>query len=112
MLRARTRWPAVNRGGAPARLPLSPCPESTIESVHAPLPTRMKNGFGGLYMDRSHVLHAADVVYAVHDFLRGSLDEPGEFTLRVPIMESRVTRAARSLSLKRSVPGGRSGKTR
>ena len=52
-----------------------------------------------LEFDRAHVDHAAHVVDAVHSDA-------------VPIIPSRVTRAARASSDRPSVPGGRCGSTR
>src|SRR5439155_283975 len=59
-----------------------------------------------LGIDTAEPMRAAHVVRAVHDTSAGDFGNP------VPIMESRVTRAASFSSLQPSVPAGRIGTTR
>src|SRR5207245_1008617 len=77
------------------------------EAAHARLPLGMEHRLVLLDFDRSHAVHAAHVVDAVH-----RLPRAGSFTCATPIIASRVTIAASSSSLQPSVPAGRSGSTR
>src|SRR5262249_3794782 len=78
------------------------------ERIHAPFPRMVEHRLARLAGDRTHVLHAAHVVDAVHP--RASA--VSSVTFAVPIIESRVTRAANCSSLRCSLPAGRSGSTR
>src|SRR5580704_19054574 len=92
----------------PARINV-PFPESgccAVERQNAALPRLVKDRLVGLRRDRPHLMHAAHIVDAVHR------EAPASVTLAVPIIASRVTRAASSSSLICSEPAGRSGNTR
>ena len=77
------------------------------ERERAALPLGVEDGLVGLGLDRPEAVHAAHVVDAVHDATAS-----GRAARPVPIIESRVTSAARSSSLQPSVPSGRIGTTR
>src|SRR5580704_8456819 len=78
-----------------------------LHGEHAALPFLMERRLVGLDLDLAEAIHAAHVVYAVHDAISA-----GERARPVPIIESRVTRSARRCSLQPSVPAGRIGTTR
>src|SRR5262249_22995857 len=86
-------------------IPLARGPQHLLNSVHPAFPRRMKDRRVLLMLDRTHVLHAAQVMDAVHGV------SPGRAARATPIMESRVTSVASSSSFRCSVPGGRSGST-
>src|SRR5204863_3081519 len=78
------------------------------QGIDTPFPFGMKRRLAFFVHDRTHAVHAAHVVDAVHT-------RPPGFeivTLLTPIIESRVTSAASCSSVIRSVPAGRSGSTR
>ena len=72
---------------------------------HTGFPTRMKYRLVGLVQDRAETVHAAHVVYAVHD--RTSTGR----ACATPIIASRLTSAASLSSSMFSVPSGRFGST-
>src|SRR5205807_8873155 len=88
-------------------VPLAMVAAGEIESVHARLPLGVDHRLVLLDFDRTHAVHAAHVLDAVHGLLRS-----GALTCATPIIASRVTIAASSSSLQPSVPAGRSGSTR
>src|SRR5262249_34153340 len=77
-----------------------------LHCQHASLPGGVEHRLVRLRLHRPEAVHAAHVMYAVHD------DSPaGRFGWPVPIMQSRVTRSANRSSLQPSVPAGRMGTT-
>src|SRR5262249_6532230 len=89
-------------------VPLPPGADRPRQRVHAALPARVEYRLVPLDADRSHALHAAHVVRAVH--LAPSAR--GMVTFPTPLMDSRVTRPASASSLRFSLPVGRSGTMR
>jgi len=100
--------------------PLSPGSGGEIQREHSPFPRRVEHGLVSLVLDGAQAMHPAHVMHAVHAValvdgiatvaIPGTLATPG--TLAIPIMESRVTSAANSVSSMLSLPAGRSGSTR
>src|SRR5262245_27905394 len=74
---------------------------------HPDFPGFMETRLAFFISDLPQPLHAAHIVDAVHE----RPPTQGEATFATPIIESRVTKLARSASLIDSVPGGRSGNT-
>src|SRR6185436_9465801 len=70
------------------------------ERIHASLPGLVERGLIALVANRSHVLHSAHVMNAVH----AGTSATSRVTFAVPIIESRVTSAASASSLRRSLP--------
>src|SRR5215470_7174958 len=89
-------------------VPFAPSPHGASQGEDAPLPGVMEDRLVGLGFYRAHVLHAAHVMDAIHFVSAFAGDE----TFVTPIMESRVTSAASSSSVRCSVPAGRSGRIR
>src|SRR5262245_22713398 len=75
--------------------------------VHASFPRFVENRLVRLVPDRSHAVHAAHVMDAVHTASPGAASD----TFATPTIASRVTSAASCASLKWSAPAGRSGST-
>ena len=88
--------------------PPSPSAERPIDGIDPPLLRGVEDRFVLLVLDRTHVLVATHVMYAVHS----RAPFCGRATLPTPIMASRVTNAANASSLICSLPAGRSGMTR
>ena len=86
---------------------LAPSVDCDVQGVYSPLPSRVKDRLVLLVLDRTHAVHAAHVMNAIH-----CLPPCGKVTLATPIMASRVTSAASASSVRFSLPAGRSGKTR
>src|SRR5206468_2964815 len=87
-------------------LPAAVRSDDARRRIDAALPRLMEGGVVLLVMNRTHAVHAAHVVDAVHDF------SPEEETFATPTIELRVTSAASCSSVICSVPAGRSGRTR
>src|SRR5262245_25154681 len=84
-------------------VPLAPGAHRTIECVDPSLPRGVEHRFMLFVHNRTHILLAAQIVYAVHWLSPGS----GNTTLATPTIASRVTRAASCSSVIDSVPAGR-----
>ena len=89
-------------------VPLSPGSEGLDHGVNAGLPAVVEHGLVRLGLDGAEAVHPAHIVNAVHRLAPG----PSAATSAVPIMLSRVTRAASCSSVMPPVPTGRSGRTR
>src|SRR5579863_8060982 len=82
-------------------------PHGAVERQAAAFPGGMKHRLVFFRLDFAEAVHAAHVVNAVHQ-----ATSPGDFGRLVPIMLSRVTKAASFSSPQPSVPAGRIGSTR
>src|SRR5215831_18038354 len=81
--------------------------DGLYQREHPDFPWFVETRLAFFISDLPQPLHAAHIVDAVHE----RPPTQGEATFATPIIESRVTKLARSASLIDSVPGGRSGNT-
>src|SRR5580692_12503719 len=77
------------------KIPLAPRAHGTRKGKGSTLPRFMKHGLVLLGLNWAHVLHPAQIMYAVH----ARTFSVSVVTLPTPTMESRVTSAASSCSL-------------
>src|SRR5262245_39054336 len=88
-------------------VPLAPGAHGAVHHIDPSFPRLMEDRLILLVHHGPHPMHSTHVMHAIH-----GRPPCGEGTFATPTMESRVTSAASSSSVRFSVPAGRSGSTR